>query len=751
MKIQVIIFLSLGIELSAISAQGLYDTNTIQDIKINFYQDNWDDLLDSLKGLPDEPYLLAQSVEINGEVFDSVGVKYKGYSSFDTSNLKNPLHIDLNHFRKGQNYHGVKSIKLANGFSDPSFVRQVLSYEILRKYMAAPQANYAKVWVNGDYRGLYTNVESINKGFVRKHFQTDGDNPFFKCTPKDVVGSTGHCDLKYESTDSVDYYQRYEIRSDYGWAELLALMDTLTNFPSKARNVVDVDRALWMLAFNDVLVNLDSYTGLFSQNYYLYQDKHDRWLPIVWDLNMSFGAFPLLDGSTLLTISQMKQLDPLVHENNDFRPLIKSLLQDSLYRRMYLAHLRTLLEENFSTQSYQTRALELQAMIDSAVQADNYKFYSHDDFLKNVTHTVVAPGGFGTVPGLTDLMSGRYNYLINNTNLSTPPPVISNVSESLDGEIYVHANVAGATFVMLAYRYDSSGIFQNLTMFDDGQHDDGAAGDGVYGQSFPYNGLVAQYYIYAENAGSGAFSPQRAEYEFYKANLVPPNPGVGDVVINEFLVKNTSSETDEAGQMEDWLELYNNNDADFSLTGMYLTDDPAKPDKWLFPLGTSVPAKGFLIVWLDEDQSQGPLHASFKLKADGEFLMLSNGAGGVVDSLSFGLQKADTSYGRFPNGSGPFFFMPRTFNTFNQLTVSTVETNRHADLRIFPNPVGGRLTIQSDGPLGLIRVFDTLGQEVWRLDAGDARVSDINATNLGAGIYCLKIGDNSPRLICVQH
>jgi len=751
MKSFLTLFWLVWMFLPAARAQSFYDINAIQDIRITFFQNNWDDLLDSLKKTPDAPYLLAKSVEINGAVFDSVGVKYKGYSSYDTSNLKNPLHIELDYVRKGQNYQGIRDIKLANGYSDPTFVRETMSYEILRKYMAAPLANYAKVRVNGEYRGLYTNVESINKRFVRKHFHTDGNNPFFKCNPVDLIVTNGHSDLKYESPDSADYFLRYEIKSDDGWAELLTLMDTLTNYPWKVRNVLDVDRALWMLVFNNVFVNLDSYTGAFAQNYYLYEDKNDRWLPVVWDLNMSFGSFPLLNGSTLLTIPQMKQLDPLAKADDDFRPLIKSLLEDPVYKRMYLAHMRTMLQENFSSSAYKTRALQLQALIDDAVQSDDYKFYSYDNFLKNIDETVSAPGGFGDVPGLTDLMNNRYNYLINNANLSAPPPVISNVQDFQDDEIVVLAKVQNATSVILNYRFDSSDVFESLPMYDDGHHDDGPAGDGKYGQEFPYGGLQMQFYIYAENAGAGAFSPARAEYEFYSANLTPSTPNVGDIVINEFLAKNVNGETDEAGQHEDWLELYNNDDIALSLNGIYLTDDPAKPDKWLFPLGTSIPGKGFLIVWLDEDQSQGPLHANFKLNGDGEFLMISNGAGGVIDSLSFGPQMTDTTFGRYPNGTGAFTFMPRTFNAVNQLTVAASEPDQDASLRIFPNPAAAALTIMSRYDLGRIALFDALGREVLQTEAGDSRAVRLDVSGAPEGIYCLKIGARPPELVVIQH
>lgn len=757
MKNKALFLLLTWLGVSGAHAQSFYDINTVQEIKVNFSsnQSNWPHLLDSLKNVPGEPYLVVPSVEINGQVFDSVGIKYKGYSSYDPGNLKNPLHIELNHVIKGQNYLGVKDIKLSNGFADPTFVREILSYEILRKYMNEPLANYAKVWLDGEYWGVYVNVESVSKPFLRKHFDTDGDNPFFKCNPVDVSATNGHSDLKLDDDhpfpDSAWYYLKYERKSDYGWAEFMALMDTLTHYPWRVHKVIDVDRALWMLAFNNVFVNLDSYTGVFAQNYYLYQDKNDRWLPVVWDLNMSFGRFNNLNGSNLLNMQQMKELHPLAQADNSFRPLIKSLLENPTYRRMYLAHMRTILQENFAnTALYRPRALELQAIVTNDVLADNKKFYSDAEFVNNIDQTLNPGDVNNLVPGLTDLMGGRYNYLSTNAMFISTPPSIFSVASFQDGEIYVTANVLNASMVTLFYRYDSSAIFQSLQMWDDGQHGDGAAGDGKYGQSFPYNGIVGQFYIYAENINAGRFSPERAEHEFYIANLNPPNSSGSNLVINEFLASNMNAEVDEAGQHEDWIEIYNKSDNAVSLNGLYLTDDVAKPDKWLFPLNTSIPGKGYLIVWADEDQSQGPLHASFKISAGGEFLMLSNGAGGVIDSVSFGQQIVDSTYGRYPNGTGPFVFMPRSFNAVNSLTIKTNEPVNDVSLEIFPNPVSDILSIKSDQPLELIQVSDAYGRQVLQLDAEDLNAANLNLKKLPPGIYSVRAGDRVARLITVQ-
>ena len=150
---------------TAVFSQSFYDLNTIQTIKITFAESNWDQLLDDEKATTEE-YIMAQSVEINGSVFDSVGVKYKGNSTFNPNNTKNPFNIKLDQFIN-QDYGGYQVLKLSTGDKDPSFVREVLGYEIARKYMPASEANFANLYINDTLIGLYTNVEAVNNEFLK--------------------------------------------------------------------------------------------------------------------------------------------------------------------------------------------------------------------------------------------------------------------------------------------------------------------------------------------------------------------------------------------------------------------------------------------------------------------------------------------------------------------------------------------------------------------------------------------------------
>ena len=252
--------------LFSFSQTHFYQRDTIQKIEITFTQPNWDYMMDTAKA-GSEGYILASQVKVNGVPYDSVGVKYKGNSSYDSTAKKNPMHIKLSYVNKNAVYDGCNDIKLSNGYSDPSCIREVMAYDILRNYMAAPLSNFAQVYINGVYWGLYSNSQDIDNDFLSTHFYSS-DNAFYKCSPVSVFN--GHIpNLLYLGTDSVnDYYDRYEVKAGT-WKELINLCDTVTNFSSSIENILDVDRALWMLAFNDVTVNLDSYSGAYAQNYYL--------------------------------------------------------------------------------------------------------------------------------------------------------------------------------------------------------------------------------------------------------------------------------------------------------------------------------------------------------------------------------------------------------------------------------------------------------------------------------------------------
>jgi hypothetical protein len=731
---------------STVFGQNFYDQNTIQEIRITFTQSNWDAVLDAAEA--SDAYVAAQSVSINGTVFENVGVKYKGNSSYNANQAKNPFHIELDTYQN-QDYQGYTDIKLNNVIYDPSFVRETVAYTVVRKYMHAPLSNYANVYVNNVLIGLYTNVESVSKKFVNNHFGSN-NNAFFNCSPPAGAGpqTTNLPNLAYLGLNSSSYESAYEIKSTDGWIDLIDLTNTLSNNINNIENVLDVDRALWMLALDNVMVNLDSYIGQFKQNYYLYKDDYGRFNPIMWDLNMCFGTFGMTgSGAPLSSTASKRQLSHTLHSTESNWPLVQKLLAVPSYKRKYLAHYKTILTENFSNNSYYATAQAFQSLISASVTADTNKFYTNAQFTSNMTTDVNL--GNNTAPGLSNLMPGRATYLSALSDFTATQPTIANITLSssnpaLASTVSIKATITNATAssVYLGYRIDPLAPFTKVTMYDDGAHNDGAAGDNVYGTTIPVNAITTQYYLYAENTTIGRFSPERAEHEFYTITASYPIINAGDVTINEILAQNTVGTTDELGEFEDWVELYNNTTNDLDLSGYYLSDSTTSITKWQFPLNTIIPANGYLIIWADNDATDGPLHASWKLSVGGEAVTLASPNQTIVDQVVFEAQTSDMGYARIPNGTGSFVIQAPTFNANNEsLSVTTINDFNNA-LVYYPNPTSSLFYIKNDAfDINDVKVFNLQGQLLFNTSNNTTNSVEIDFSNYSKGMYLVSVND----------
>ena len=754
MALMVVAMVVMGMMPLGASAQdGFYYLNKVQVIELTFTQSNWDYMLDTAMA-GSEGYIMGNA-RINGVVYDSVGVKYKGNSSYNANNVKNPFHIELDHY-KNQSYKGYTDIKLSNGFRDPSFVREVLGYEIVRQYMEAPDANFARVYVNGNYLGLYTNVEHVGKKFVEKHFK--GDNrPFFKCTPVGGAGPGNNAlpSLQYLGRDSALYSRAYEMNSTYGWRELIRLMDTLNNANTFIDRHIDVDRVLWMLALNNVMVNLDSYSGNFAQNYYLSQDDNLRFNPVMWDLNMNFAGFTQT-GLGNLSAVQCQQMTPLLHETNAARPLISKLLAIPEFKRRYLSHIRTILDEQFTSRTYIARVQAMQAIADSSVNVDRNKFYTYAQFQAGLTQPAPTgppgPGGSQVTMGIQTLMNPRITYLSTQASITAIQLVVSVLGFNPIAPAYqdtarltVRAN-AGTALVRLGYRDAKWKKFNYVRMYDDGRHDDGAANDQVYGAKFVVSANVMQYYVYAENANAGIHLPARAEFEFFELVAATATINPGDLVINEFLAVNQTDTVDGAGQFEDWIELRNTTTAPISLTGLYLTDDPLDKTKSALPLDATIPAGGYLFIWADNDTAAGEVHVKFKLSSAGESILLSTTTGLVLDSVTFGAQTANVSQslcGTAPNAA--FIATSNTTPGYTNACITSLEgqLGQSQPIMVYPNPTKGTIQfrVPTNSPYQLT-IINATGQVVLQ-DQSTSQDGQPDASyqlgHLPKGVYAWRI------------
>ncbi|MFZ4783756.1 MAG: CotH kinase family protein, partial [Armatimonadaceae bacterium] len=408
---------------------------------------------------------------------------------------------------------------------------EMLFHEIAAKYMPASQAAYAKLYVNEEYIGVFVNIESVDSHFFESNYGTSNGGAFKAGVDKNVDNLPTTCkqnifgSLEYE--DNLECYKgNFEISSKGGWTELQELTRKLAQEPANVGQVLDVDRALWMLALNNVMVNLSSYSGIYSQNYFLYRDGNNRFQPVHWDLNLAFGSFKNTGSGSDLDLRALQNLDPLLHADNLYKPLVSQLLKDPLNRKIYLAHIRQINEENFLNGTYEKRAQELRGMIVVPFNEDKNKTYSYDDFQRSLTGTV---GKKSKIPGLTELMGKRSKFLKNHQELTKLPPSVSEINVKGRGKL--EAQQLNAFFISaqadkyplrmhLYYRFSDKDVYTMLTMSE--ENTPGlSAGVKTFAAQIEAKSpdAVLDYYLLAENVGAVRFMPANYTKQSYKVKL----------------------------------------------------------------------------------------------------------------------------------------------------------------------------------------------------------------------------------------
>jgi len=155
--------------------------------------------------------------------------------------------------------------------------------------------------------------------------------------------------------------------------------------------------------------------------------------------------------------------------------------------------------------------------------------------------------------------------------------------------------------------------------------------------------------------------------ENHTCTNLAPSINLKDVVINEFMARNDTDSpwSDQDGDFDDWIELYNNTNTDVPLSNYFLSDTASFMHKWELPIDAIIPANGYLIIWADKDPHQVGLHSKFSLSKNGGNIYLSYIDGTLIDSASYGSQEKEESMSRSPNGTGNFFNINVTFNAEN--------------------------------------------------------------------------------------
>ena len=150
------------------------------------------------------------------------------------------------------------------------------------------------------------------------------------------------------------------------------------------------------------------------------------------------------------------------------------------------------------------------------------------------------------------------------------------------------------------------------------------------------------------------------------------------VYINEIQASNTKTiKSPVWAEYADWIELINTSASEVNLGGYFLSDDLSLKNKWIIPANTIIPPNGVLVFWADNRDAE--LHTNFKLSRDGEAVGLFSPSGEVIDSITFGYQADDISFGRLSDNIFDWSF-------FNTPTPNKINS-AGSELGIVPSPV----------------------------------------------------------------
>ena len=350
----------------------IFEKDSVVDINIDIDEAD----LTDIRNYPKNEEYHSADITVDGIKVENAGIRTKGNMTLNSvansDSDRYSYRIKFNKYVKGNKLLGLDELCLNNGYSDPSYMREYLHYEVLRSLgMNVPETVFARVYINGEYAGLYLAVEGIDDTFLEGNFgETYKDGNLYKMDE----GSTleykenedySYADLKSGDDENLDDFKKF----------VKELNDMTDGEKGDIEDILDVDSALKYIASNTVLCNYDSYNGNMHHNYYLYEDENGVFTVIPWDFNMSFGGF---NGSN----SEVGIDTPYISGSLETLPLIGKLLSVPEYKERYYSYIKEIMSylENF-----ENRVSELKTILAPYVKEDSTAFYSYEEFEKATT------------------------------------------------------------------------------------------------------------------------------------------------------------------------------------------------------------------------------------------------------------------------------------------------------------------------------------------------------------------------------
>lgn len=357
------------------------------------------------------------------QTIDSIGFRARGNTSL--ASQKKSFKLDYNRIIPGQKFQGLEEMNLNGEHNDVSIMRSFLAQKLLRAAdLPSSRTSYVQLFINGEYKGLYLNVEHLDDEFLDLRFPGQANGNLWKC----AYGA----DLSWWGSNPTNYQNIYELKTNKDSADYSALLDfidVLNNTPSSSfvcaiQDVFDVDLFLRNIALEILMGQWDGY-AYNKNNFYLYQRESDgKIVYISYDLDNTFGIDWFNINWALRNIYAWAP-------SNQARPLYTKLLAVPYFKDRFTFHMLDILSSIWNVGELQLLLQENQQMIAPAAILDDYKGFDYgftdQDFLNALQLTWGAHVKSGIIPYLQNRKQSALSQLTPYVGL--PNPCISSLNE----------------------------------------------------------------------------------------------------------------------------------------------------------------------------------------------------------------------------------------------------------------------------------------------------------------------------------
>jgi spore coat protein CotH len=303
--------------LTAHAQEPIFDPTVLHETRLTLDPNDWRALQENFR----ENQYYSCDIAIDGETIRQVGIRSRGDGS--RNEAKPGLKVDFNKYSASQEFHGYKTLVLDNLVQDRSMLRDRLASEVFEAMgIPASQNSFTRLYVNGDYWGVYALVEPVSKPFLERRLGEDGGNLF------DYQWAFAY-DFSYRGSDAAQYvpspFEPQTHEDDLDATGLVRFIRAINETPDESfaaemERYLDLEVFLTYVAVENAIAENDGQTGYDGiNNFYLYQyADQSRFVFIPWDKDNSF-----------------LQTSWPVFQNVDRHVLVRRLLADPRYEATY--------------------------------------------------------------------------------------------------------------------------------------------------------------------------------------------------------------------------------------------------------------------------------------------------------------------------------------------------------------------------------------------------------------------------------